>query len=228
MLSGGNWGGGKPQEVKSWQAPCPWRAPSVAIPVPCAGAATLGVPRPARLTADTSDGTNWKSKAKRIPDLRRQIAHLQGKPVRNWPLALPSPTHATAASWNPRRLAAEAALTQTLGHTSVAGAQRVRGKLQGLSSHPHPTLARSQAEIWSFPGAKLHLKGAQLQRELRLCQVLGVPLWTTPLLPKSRCQEITLSFRIDFFLLQLSKLGYCYIFFSNVRIFHNKTDIFFL
>ena len=58
----------------------------------------------------------------------------------------------------------------------------------GTELTPTPnTCALAGIDVTVSGGRKLYLKGAQLQRELRQCQVHGILLRTTPPFPKSRC-----------------------------------------
>lgn len=114
-------------------------------------------------------------------------------------------------------------------HTSVAGAQKERGKLQGLSLHPHPKLVHLQAQMWPFLGREnciwkeWNCSGTWGDAKCTVSP-LNKPLHFLSLgARKSHCIS-----GLIFLLLRPSKVGYCYILVSDVRVFHNKSDIVFM
>lgn len=114
-------------------------------------------------------------------------------------------------------------------HTSVAGAQKERGKLQGLSLHPHPMLVHLQAQMWPFLGRENCIWKEQS------CSGSWGDAKCTVSPPNKPLHLVSLGARkshcisgLIFLLLRPSKLGYCYILVSDVRIFHNKSHILFM
>lgn len=142
---------------------------------------------------------------------------------------LPSPhPHTGAASWNPQDLAARLSWCRPRAH-KWAWSSGGTWEAAGTELPPTPNAcALAGTDVTLSGERRLYLKGAELQWELRWCQVYCVPL-NKPLhflrldARKSHCIS-----GLIFLLLRPSKVGYCYILVSNVRIFCNKSDIIFM